>query len=47
MVKDSERIARVINKLSSLGVKVTKTKSRLDLFRALQGYKDIRGIVKL
>ncbi|MBE3569511.1 MAG: hypothetical protein IMW92_05110 [Bacillales bacterium] len=47
VVKDSDRIAKVINQLSRLGVKVTKTKSRLDLFQALQGYKEIRGFVKL
>jgi 5-enolpyruvylshikimate-3-phosphate synthase len=48
VVKDSsDRIAKVINQLSRLGVNVTKTKSRLDLFQALQGYKDIRGFVKL
>jgi 5-enolpyruvylshikimate-3-phosphate synthase len=47
VVKNSERIAKAMNRLSRLGVKVTKTKSRLDLFQALKTYKEIRGYVKL
>ncbi|MDQ0216300.1 hypothetical protein J2S13_002741 [Oikeobacillus pervagus] len=46
MGKDHERVVKVIAKISQLGVKVTKTKSRNEVFHALKGYPRIADYVK-
>ncbi len=39
MEKQNERIQNVVHMLSSIGVKVKKTKSRLDIMRSLTNAK--------
>lgn len=39
MAKQNERIQKVVHMLSSIGVKVKKTKSRLDIMRSLPNAK--------
>ncbi|KIL52180.1 hypothetical protein KP78_05500 [Jeotgalibacillus soli] len=41
MVRDSESLKQMIVKLSEVGVKITKTKSRLEVFESIKQVQQI------
>lgn len=46
MGKDHERVLKMIDRLARLGVKVSKTKSRIEVFNSLKRYQDLADHVK-
>lgn len=46
MGKDHDRVRKVIDKIASLGVKVSKTKSRVEILNSLKGYQEFTEYVK-
>ncbi|WP_156186978.1 MULTISPECIES: Lmo0850 family protein [Bacillaceae] len=46
MGKDHERVLKMIDRLTQLGVKVSKTKSRIEVFNSLKSYQDLADHVK-
>ncbi|MBM7649415.1 hypothetical protein JOC78_002368 [Bacillus ectoiniformans] len=46
MGKDHERVMKVIDRIAQLGVKVSKTKSRIEVLNSLKGYQGITEYVK-
>ncbi|WP_169829357.1 Lmo0850 family protein [Domibacillus antri] len=46
-MKSADRTRKIVDKISRLGVKVTVTKSRVELWNALQGSRETAGCVKI
>ncbi|WP_191992026.1 Lmo0850 family protein [Bacillus aerolatus] len=46
MGKDHERVLKMIERIAQLGVKVSKTKSRIEVFNSLKSYQELMDQVK-
>jgi hypothetical protein len=46
-MKSADRTRQMINKIARIGVKVTATKSRVELWKALQGNCETAGCAKV
>ncbi|GLY11771.1 Lmo0850 family protein [Bacillus badius] len=46
MGKDHDRVLKMIDRLAQLGIKVSKTKSRIEVFNSLKSYQELADHAK-